>query len=125
VDKSTRRSLSRLLSLAGLPPGSLEELLASGEGVALLANLVNWQAKVDNEGWYDYKPALVDIAVRNAINTWVADGVAYVETPVGQVSFHIWEEDDHFDPMRSGGGEWSGEPTQEYAVELLREFLSM
>lgn len=62
-----RRDLSRLLVEHGFEPGHLAELLKTGEGSALLANLVNKAAKSKDWAWHALKPYLVKAALRFAL----------------------------------------------------------
>ena len=114
-----RRELQGLIASYGIPV--CDELFVTPDGLALLANLVNLSAKTISEQWYDWKGLLVEMALQCHNHCWVNDGVAYFETCVGQVSFHIFEDVD-FDPQRHAEA-WSGIETQYYAAELIIEFL--
>jgi len=120
MNPDTVRELVNLVGLWGIPWS--DEMINCGEGIALLANLVNWSAKVVDYEYYDLKEELVQEALLRCTNSWQDGTVAYVETCVGQVSFHIFDDMEDFGRTH---GEWSQEPTQERANELLREWMSM
>lgn len=112
--------------------------------IALVANLVNMLAKVDpyketgwfdedcEQFWYEIKAWLLEVILAldmdyPHLGVGFDDmmGILYIETPVGQVSFHVMEErlDDAL--IDSGfvrrGYEWSGIPNQFEAPNLLLE----
>jgi hypothetical protein len=103
--------------------------------IALVANLTNMLAKLDwywTEFWYQQKALLLEVIL--ALDTEYPHqgmgyddetGILYIETPVGQVSFHVVEP--AVDVAYSEGGivrrgyEWSGIPIQFEAPWLLLE----
>jgi hypothetical protein len=119
------------LKLWGLPVHPA--LFKEGEGLALVANLVNMSAKVVDERFYQIKADLVGLAFSSAFHCWEADGVAYVETGVayvetgvGQVSFHLWDEDwDYVPEVGRTPGEWAGGGGQARAWHMIVEWLGM
>jgi hypothetical protein len=85
--------------------------LQSLDGKALLAHLCNAAAKEFNPSFYEYKSDLIFQAIEGNPQAWQEDGIVYVETPVGQVSFHVFEgEDDDLPPAH--GRVWCGLPNQ-------------
>lgn len=119
MSPTTARELNKLLAYWGIAP---ERDLFHGEGIALLANLVNYSAKVLSYEWYDYKAELVQEALECTNHSWLNNGIAYIETCVGQVSFHVFPEDEIMDTGRQPKP-WSQIETQFYAVELIQEYL--
>lgn len=118
-----KQALTGLLNWWHFPTGTYATLAATGEGLALLANLVNFSAKVVDEQYYDLKPAVINAAMVASNHCSLVDGIVYIETAVGQVSFHVFPEDEEiFDPRRTYDA-WSYEETQFRAVELIESFL--
>ncbi|MCX6784185.1 MAG: hypothetical protein NT141_03960 [candidate division WWE3 bacterium] len=115
--------IKRLISLWQLPLD--RALYETGEGLALLANLANLSAKEIDPSFYDIKSTLIAHAQRLSDHCWANDGIVYFETVVGQVSFHVFDEDmEVLNPMRHTE-EWIGWSTQEIAPELCYEFLDI
>jgi hypothetical protein len=92
-----------------------------------LANLINKYAKVLDNSFYSAKPMLVKQLATSHPETWAKGGIVYTETPLGQVSFHVFEGEDY---LAEGLGldnklrEWSGEPNQMVADDMLIEYLT-
>jgi len=121
------RELTALLNWWHFPTGTYATLAATGEGLALIANLVNFSAKVINERYYDLKPQIVNEAAAKSNHSFYDDdqGIVYIETAVGQVSFHMFEDEGEvFNPLRTVE-RWSGKETQFRAIELIEEFLEL
>ena len=124
--------LYHLLATWDLPS---DPALFYGEGWALLANLVNLSAKTIDRDWYSYKNSLIRLALEECLDCWIdEEGIAYVETCVGQVSFHLvhnwwYEDEDEFEDLISyytgRSGVWDQGNTQEHAPELVAEFLGV
>lgn len=123
IVRNLERDMATLLNVWGLP---MDSSLFYGEGWALLANLVNCSAKVLDQKWYNWKPYLVQRALHEVMNAWFDEeqGIAYVETLVAQVSFHMNGDLEYY-PLPDTGrqGEWSGEPTQFQAPYLIAEYI--
>lgn len=123
IYKVERRELQSLLSRYGLP---MVEAMFHGEGIALLANFVNLMAKWDSEYWYTYKAWLVNRALTECTG-WIDydQAIVYLETSVGQVSFHMLDDIEAIeDPMRSVDV-WEGPGSQGLAIELIQEYLDV
>lgn len=124
--RSARLAGEYLLRIWNIPA---EPDFFHGDGWAVLANLANWSAKTIDEEWYDWKPLFVQRALDEALSAWI-DGddwetIVYVETAVGQLSFHVFIEDGVRDSfMRSPRG-WSGEDNQPWAVACCWEFIGV
>lgn len=111
----------------------LSDLSSDYQTAALMSNLINWMAKIEDSEYYYCKPAFVKLASNLAPDnkSGIKDGVAYVDTDVGQVSFHLFDEiyDDMDEDIINQEidweyeKEWSGIPTQEHSFELLDEYL--
>ena len=92
-----------------------------------LANLINKYAKVLDNSFYSAKPILVKQLATSHPETWAKGGIVYTETPLGQVSFHVFEGEDY---LAEGLGldnklrDWSGEPNQMVADDILIEYLT-
>ena len=98
-------------------------LLSSADGVALVAHLCNAAAKQICESYYQYKPMLVQYAAEIHSFSWHHNGVVYIETVVGQVSFHVFEDETEYLPERESG-QWAGGFMQDAAYEMLQAFLA-
>ena len=110
----------------------LLDLSGNPDGAALVALLCNYAAKTVDYGFYGIKPALTEYAVSLSPAQrvyWDEDGrCLYLETSVGQVSFHYvgrdWEDQELLSaiskrtPIR-----WDGGHLQDRAPELVRQFL--
>jgi hypothetical protein len=102
-------------------------LLDDEDGFALLINLVNKAAKDIDYSFYDYKPVLLNRLMKIHPHAWKGsdeneDDVIYAETPLGQVSFHVFD-----DEVKDWSGrheeEWSGEHLQSVADKLVRKHI--
>ncbi len=97
------------------------------DSIPLIANLANMYAKVIDYNFYDAKDALLYYIAKNDDRAWsYGDGIVYVETDEGQVSFHVFEGQDEIankyglDPE---GRDWTGEDIQFLAEDLLYEYI--
>jgi hypothetical protein len=95
------------------------------ELIGLMANRINWLAKTVGYEFYDLKPVVLRLLEQYPESAWTADDIVYVETPVGQVSFHQppASTTEVLDVKGLVPGEWSGIPTQEFSAEILEEYL--
>lgn len=118
--------VSNLLSFWSLSANA-DEIWNDPTGAALLAQAVNASAKAVNPQWYDHKAAAVTRAVElnNFVDYDEAEGVVYIQTPFGQVSFHMIDEVNEtietatrLVPMK-----WDGLRLQEFAIGMLAEHL--
>lgn len=116
-----RKDCDRLLDEVGIG-GGREALFASGEGVALVANLVNWAAKTIHPSWYQVKERLVVEALEQSQDGWVEGNIVYIETPSGQVSFHMKSE---VKPTGLPAGRWDGCNSQLVAAEMICRYLEI
>src|SRR5450631_889931 len=72
-----------------------DRFIYSPDGLAIIANCCNYAAKCHNYDLYQHKPYLVELATQNHPECWQEGGIVYVETCVGQVSFHsLYGEDE-------------------------------
>lgn len=85
------------------------------EFLPLIGNLINWSAKIIDSNYYDDKEIIISFLTQNHPRTWSdsEQGIVYSETPYGQVSFHVFN--DEVDDAKQYGisnqdREWSGEP---------------
>lgn len=98
--------------------------LRSPDGIALVCNLVNWYSKtVDDQYW-----------VKDNLMIWLAENhpsartsrykdILYVETAMGQVSFHIMGFDAVHDVVQTGGSPvWDGAHVQPDSPRLVNWF---
>lgn len=110
-------------------------------GTALAANLSNINAKTSyNWGFdgnrfkvmpnapdqYRYKPYLVNRATEiNPLSAGYSHGITYFETPYGQVSQHVFNNEGQIVRRLHGktNPEWSEERTQNIGDVLMRQFL--
>jgi hypothetical protein len=100
--------------------------LSCTDGIALVAHLCNAGAKFIDDTLYDLKPLLVQYAAELHPFSWSRDGVVYIETVCGQVSFHIFEDEDMYLSTRCElSGPWAGGFMQDIARELAEEFLGI
>jgi hypothetical protein len=89
----------------------LDRFLQHADGRALLAHLCNAGAKQFDYDLYYYKPDLIRLAAEGNPRAWQHEGIVYIETRVGQVSFHVFEgEDDDLPP--ADGRVWCGKHNQ-------------
>jgi len=97
------------------------------ELLPLIANLVNYSAKM-NDAWYEDKYILVDFLLERHSFCWISDNknIAYFETPYGQITFHIHHMEIDFDEIlphtiSNQDREWSKQELQwnDKAIELI------
>lgn len=105
----------------------------SADGLAVAALLCNALAKFYCPSFYDYKPDLIRAAAERHNHVWKerdewGDMVIYFETVVGQLSFHIFpeeDEDEFFGLLPdSNGRTWAGGWMQDQARGLALAFLN-
>jgi hypothetical protein len=86
----------------------LDRFVDDPDGLALLANLCNFSAKCKGQGLYAYKPYLVRQAALTHPISWSDkdQGIVYIETILGQVSFHVFKDEDKGLPD-ARGRKWS------------------
>jgi hypothetical protein len=93
----------------------------------LIANLANMYSKTINYNLYDIKDLLLFYIAKNDKRAWShGDGIIYVETDEGQVSFHVFNGQDDIANkygLNSEGREWSQEEVQFLAENLLYEYV--
>ena len=143
IDETDERIYSSCMrKVSEVIPEDAQEIAAIDMGrltsdyqvAALYANLVNRLAKTVSEEFYDCKPAFVRLAAHLSPEgkSGEKDGVVYIDTDVGQVSFHMFDElYDKIDKEDVANilvdwdypKEWSGEPAQEIAIDLLLKYL--
>jgi len=100
--------------------------LSSADGIALVAHLCNAGAKFVDDTLYDLKPLLVQYAAELHPFSWSRGGIVYIETVCGQVSFHIFEDEDMYLSVRcERSGPWAGGFMQDIALALAEEFLGI
>ena len=111
-------------------------LITSDHNIAaLFASTINWLAKISKYEFYQYKPALVRLAAHLAPEgrSGQKGGVVYVDTALGQVSFHM-PFDEVYEDLDEGHianldvdweypGEWSGVSLQEKSPLLLARYM--
>lgn len=121
MDIETKRRCCKLLENNNLP--AVSDIFETADGLALLANLVNLSAKIDDYSLYNIKEDIVNEAAAMHHHCWLAEGIMYFETCVGQVSFHVFG--DYQEPFDTGRSPkpWSGIETQFVAVDLIRDFM--
>ena len=114
---------AKLLQLKTFSNADLSTLLNDGHGCALLANYVNFCAKEICTSFYDIKPALIERAISlMSPSDWFCDGdIAYLQTPMGQVSFHYPGNV----PCTPTFLRWEGNYLQPIAEELCEKFLRL
>jgi hypothetical protein len=100
-----------------------ERFLVSGDGLAILANCCNAAAKWYEGDLYQFKPYLIRQATQYCDECWQDGGIVYIETCVGQVSFHALYGEDHGLP-EAFGRTWSGIEYQWNAPLVARAFLN-
>ena len=99
VPVEIRQAAAEVLAAWGLKP-HLTAFLKSADGLALLAHLCNAAAKMIDSGYYQAKPLLVQFAAEAHPFAWHRDGIIYIETVVGQVSFHVFDGEEEHLPVR-------------------------
>jgi hypothetical protein len=115
-----RSALKAVLSGWGSYP--LSELY-SPDGVALVCNLVNLHCKVTADVYWLKERMTTWLAVNHPRAVYVPqEGCLYVETPVGQVSFHLYYSP--YERPCTGGRAELRERSQENAPALLAQFLT-
>lgn len=115
------RIASYILRFFGLEQEA-ERFLASGDGLAILANCCNAAAKWYESDLYQFKPYLIRQATSQCNECWQDAGIVYIETCVGQVSFHALYGEDQGLPEAFGRA-WSGIEYQWNAPIVARAFL--
>ena len=98
------------------------DFIRSQDGLAVLANCCNAAAKDYDNDLYLHKPRLIVEASQNNPGAWANEGIVYIETPHGQMSFHVFEDEDDGLPA-ANGRTWSGIPLQPIAREVALAFL--
>ena len=98
--------------------------LSSADGLAIVAHLCNAAAKFICSSFYDLKPRLVEAAANAHPFAWQRDGVVYIETCVGQVSFHIFEDID-LSCVPTRATPWTGRWMQDNAYQMALAFLGV
>jgi hypothetical protein len=100
-----------------------EQFLTCADGLALLANCCNCAAKCYDDDLYEHKPLLVTLAATHPdACAWQDQGIVYIETEIGQVSFHaLYGEDGDLAPAQ--GRIWSGIEYQFNAALVAQAWL--
>lgn len=102
------------------------------ELLPLVANLINYYAKVESYDWYEYKHILLKYMLDKHSFAWLDDEshIAYFETPYGQISFHVHYIDLNYADLQTfltskENREWSGEEMQMNgkAIELIEQVI--
>ena len=93
--------------------------------IGVVCNKTNWAAKTEGPEFYDLKVELLLILAKYPELAWTDNDIVYVETPVGQVSFHQppWSTVEVLEEKGLTPTEWSGVPTQEISHELMVEYV--
>ena len=93
----------------------------------LIANIANMYAKTIDNTYYDNKDIITQFLAKNHPGAWsMGDGILYIETPQGQVSFHVFSDQDTIalkyglDPF---GRKWSEEEVQFISESLLKDYI--
>lgn len=101
----------------------VDRFLACADGLALLANCCNCAAKWFDSDLYDYKPFLIRLAsMHPEADAWSEDGIVYLETGLGQVSFHAFYSEEQRLP-EANGRTWSGLEYQMNAPLVAQAFI--
>jgi hypothetical protein len=100
-----------------------QRFLSCADGLALVAHLCNAAAKFICSSFYEMKGELVEAAANAHPFAWHRDGVVYIETCVGQVSFHVFEDCD-LDLIPERDTPWAGGWMQDRAREMALAFLN-
>lgn len=100
----------------------VERFIESADGPAILANCCNCAAKCFDCNLYDLKPFLVRLAAESHSDAWQDGGIVYIETCVGQVSFHALYGEDEGLP-EANGRVWSEIKYQMSAPLVAKAFL--
>jgi len=96
--------------------------MSCADGLALIAHLCNAAAKFKSYDFYDLKPALVQAAAEAHPFSWHREGVVYIETCVGQVSFHVFGDVD-LSCIPERATPWAGGWMQDKAYEMALAFI--
>lgn len=126
------------ITLDNLKPG-IEEVLKykfnryadylskDANALPLIANLANMYAKTIDYNLYDIKDFMLFYIAKNDKRAWShGDGIVYVETDEGQVSFHVFNGQDDIANkygLSPEGKEWSQQEVQFLAEDLLYEYI--
>jgi hypothetical protein len=94
----------------------------------LLVNLLNLSAKEIDPYWYEHKPRMIMFMMGVYPSTFESNGVVYANTPFGQISFHVFNEESIVAQEHSEvGSEQRVNPTdfdsQMKAPELIKVFI--
>ena len=125
--QDVREAAQSVLRVWGLLPHT-DRFLSSADGLAVLAHLCNAGAKFFDSSLYDDKPMLVHIAATNHPFSWYRDGVVYIESVVGQLSFHVFEDSGGYDGLierTREDGPWAGGWMQDGAFMIALAFLGL
>lgn len=102
----------------------IDSFLSCADGLALLANCCNFAAKSHDLDFYEHKPMLIEMATEDEnAEAWQSCGIVYIETSVGQVSFHALDGEDIGLP-EANGRVWSGLEYQFNAALVSRAWLN-
>lgn len=121
VSKEIQRKVRKVLKAWNLQK-ELPRFVSSPDGLALAAHLCNAAAKFISSEFYDLKSDLVREAAEAHVFSWHRDGVIYIETCVGQVSFHIFEDEDFYIEDRETP--WAGGWMQDAAYLMALAFVN-
>ena len=120
--RDIKQELDALLGYWKIQP---DPSLFSPDGVALIANLVNLTSKTDYDVYWLKDELCYWLTKNHSQAHYSADeGCLYVDTLVGQVSFHL-PSCEHLMPLTGGEPRWSGIEVQFDAPELLKQFVSI
>jgi hypothetical protein len=115
--------VKEILDVVGLK-WATAKVIASPDGLPLVANLCNYLAKTVSETFYNFKEYLLFHAVESHNLYWYDEGILYFETLVGQVSFHVFSDEwEEIILPEAHGREWSQIETQFKAPALIVEYL--
>lgn len=92
----------------------------------LVINLLNYSAKTIDDSFYDYKSKMIFFLIDVHNYTWGKNGIVYSETPMGQVSFHVFNNEDRlakFKGLHNRNRKWSKIETQFNAPELIQNYI--
>lgn len=114
--------------LKNSPFNEFSDALVNDENAyPLITNMGNMYAKIKDKSFYNQKNVLTEYMAFNNPNAWGnGDGLLYVETPYGQVSFHVFDKQDEV-ALKKGmdpyGKQWSEIELQFISERLLTEYL--
>lgn len=121
-ENEVKHAANQVLKAYGLQR-ELPRFLGCPDGFALLAHMCNAAAKFIDPDFYEIKGLLVQAAADAHPFAWHRAGIVYIETCVGQVSFHVFEDVDvSLLPVRQTP--WAGGWMQDGAELMARAFLS-